>query len=267
MKQNMTLLRDLIRTDLTTMKGGKNSSMWLYGGFTLFMAVLGFLVSPLAGLYIPFLLSAFFVPMLFNNEIKYHSERLWCLLPIQRRDLVNARFILSIGLYLAFTLAFYLLMLLSMRLHLWSVMDPETPDIVSMTAERAGFTPLGFFNLCYFGTVAFGLILMAESLRKYFRDPASIRAVIGGAFGAMQKAKTTEYIFAAFIIGSIVLIALVITGILPVGPAFVLLLRLLLNLAQAADGFLLAAVFLTISGFHVAFSYVSTLIEYDNREL
>ena len=63
---------------------------------------------------------------------------------------------------------------------------------------------------------------------------------------------------------------LLVTGILPldaVTPAVLVVVQLLLQLANAADGFLLAVVFLTMAGFHSFYAYISTLIEYDQREL
>ena len=51
------------------------------------------------------------------------------------------------------------------------------------------------------------------------------------------------------------------------GMAAMVVLRLISQLARAANGYLLGAVFLTVTGFHTAYQYISTLIEYDQREL
>ena len=266
MNQNRELMRNILRTDLITMKGGKNGAIWLYLGFILFMIVMGFIVSPLAGLYIPFLMGAFYVPMLFNNEMKYHSERLWSLLPIQRKDLVNARFLLSIGLYLAANTVFYLLMLLSMRLQLWTLFgEGDVPDLITIVAERQGFSKISFFHLCFFAAFSFGLCCMASSLRKYFRNPEQFFSLM--QLGSFTKAAKGEYIALVLILGVIALAVLVITGILPLGAAVSVLIQLFVQLAGAADGFLLGAVVLTIGAFQTAYEYISTLIEYEKREL
>ena len=258
-------IRDIIRVDLVMMKGGKSSMKLCAILSVLLFGAMGFCVSPLAGLYLPFLLSAFFVPMLFHNEMKYHSEKLWSLLPIERSDLVNARYLLSFALYTAGCLAVYLLMLLAMALRLWRYMDMEY-DVVGMMAEKTGNTPLGLFNVCYFGVFACGLALMASSLRKYFRDSQAFSAMyIVGA--QMKKSNQKEILSAAVILSILAVWVLIAAGILPVGDFLLTLLALLMQLVQAADGFLLGAVCITVGVFQIAYAYVCTILEYDVKEL
>lgn len=265
MKINWQLMRDLIRTDCITMKGGRNNNILILAAFGGFMGIMGFCISPLAGLYVPFLLGGFFVPTLFNNEMKYHSGRLWCLLPIERKDLVNARFLLSTGLYAAVNLAFYLLMLLALRLRLWEHLDMGA-DIIGMMAKRMGFSRLGLFNLAYFSVISFGLVLMSGSLRRYFRDPEKFSAILQAAAG-LRKSSRKELLLGGLILGASLLWALIVTGILPLGPAAALLVQIFLQIAQAANGLLLGILFLSASVFHTVFQYISTQIEYDQREL
>ena len=97
MKQNYRKrILDLIHTDFITMSSGKNNMKIPVIIIVLLFGTLGFLFSPLLGLYMPLGFSGFFVPMLFQNEIKYHSEKMFALLPIHRKDLVRSRFIMSI---------------------------------------------------------------------------------------------------------------------------------------------------------------------------
>ena len=265
MKINWNLMRDIIRVDLITMRGGRNNTLLTLILFSGFMGLMGFIVSPLGGLYVPLLLGGFFVPLLFNNEMKYHSGKLWSLLPVERRDLVNARFLLSVGCFIAADLVFYLLMLLAQTIKLWKITSGVNVDIIEMTSQRLGYTELGFFNLCYFGVSAFALGIMASSLRKYFRDPDSFSNLLSGVM--LRKSSRTEVLWLLIIGGVFVFWLLVISGILPLGMAAQVVIRLISQLARAANGYLLGAVLLTVTGFHTAYQYISTLIEYDQREL
>ena len=103
---------DLIRTDFITMSGGKNNIKTAIILGALLFGGLGFLFSPLMGLYVPLGFSGFFVPMMFQNEMKYHSEKMFAILPVARKDLVRSRFLMSIVLYLAMALLFWHLKLL-----------------------------------------------------------------------------------------------------------------------------------------------------------
>ena len=94
-------IRDIIRTDLITMRGGKNNSRTMLIFVMLLFGALGFMFSTLIGLYVPIMVAGFFVPMLFQNEMKYHCEKMYALLPVPRKALVQSRFLLTVGLFLA----------------------------------------------------------------------------------------------------------------------------------------------------------------------
>lgn len=274
MKEQLTRLCDLIRVDLITMQGGKGSTRTAAIALILLMIGGGFCISPLAGLYVPFLLGAFFVPTLFQNEIKYHSEKLWALLPIERNDLVRSRFVLFFVIYTTSGLAVYLLMVLALKLRLWMVLFTDAEggamiDIVGLMAEKTGFSELGYFNVCYFGAFAFGMGIAASALRNYFRDPQKFNFNISTGM-YLQKTGKKDLIYFGIIMCILLSWVLIVTGILPldaVTPALLVIVELLMQLANAADGFLLGAVFLTMAGFHSLYAYISTLIEYDQREL
>jgi hypothetical protein len=144
-------------------------------------------------------------------------------------------------------------------------MTGDNWDIIAMMSQKMGYTELGFFNLCYFGASAFALGIMTSSLRKYFRDPDSFSNLLSGVM--LRKSSRTEVVWLLIIGGVFVFWLLVISGILPLGMAAMVVIRLISQLARAANGYLLGAVFLTVTGFHTAYQYISTLIEYDRREL
>ncbi|MBR1592609.1 MAG: ABC-2 transporter permease [Ruminococcus sp.] len=268
-KNYQTKILDLIRTDLITINGGKNNLKIVTILMALLFGGLGFLFSPLMGLYVPLVISTFFVPMLFQNEMKYHSEKMFAILPIERKDLVRSRFIMSIVLYLVCAAVFYLLMLISLKLKPYYMMygeDASNMDIIRLLAQNTdgSMTELGIFNLLYFLAFSFGFMLISGNLRKYFKDSKAFDATLSGG---LKKAKKRDYYYAFIVFAVITVIVLGITDVLPVRNAVVPFLQLFIQLAQIANGFLLGAVFVTVAVFSTIYKYICAMLEYDEKEL
>ena len=265
MKAYFKKLSDLIHNDIITMNGGKNNVRGIVVLISVMFGAMGFFVSPIAGVYCPFEFGCFFVPMIFQNEQKYHSEKMYSVLPIERKDLVRSRFILTVGIYTIMSALFYILMLISMKLGLYvKVMDNE--DIMDMMLRGLpGFSKLGFFNVIYFTSFTIGLMLSSSALRKYFSDGKSVIASVG--MTNMKKAGKGEIFMGVFIVLLIVLYALVISGIIPLGSVALLIIQVFLQLAQTADGFLLGAVVISLGVFSMIYKYICTLLEYEVKEL
>ena len=262
---------DLIRVDLITMNGGKNSMRTVFVLVFIFVGVMGFLFSPTFGLLCPLLTGSFFVTMMFQNELKYHSEKMFCVIPINRRDLVNARFLLTVGLYTAQFVIFYLLMLLSMKLKIYSIIFGDESaefDRIAYLASVSGnmFTELGLFNLFYFSAYSFGLMGSAGQLRKYFKNSEAFSGTL--TLGTKKdEVRRQELIAAMIVLGVMLAAVLVIADILPIIPILLPIFATLLQLAQAADGFLLSAVMVAVSVLTAVYKYVCTVVEYDEKEL
>lgn len=271
MKLNWTIIRNIMKADLLAMRGGKKNGYVIpLVLFMVFILAAGFFISPIASLYLPFILGGFFVPAMFQNEMKYHSEKLWSILPIRRRDLLNARFLLAYGLFLGTSLLIYLLMLLSVRLELWLLLMDESDggmtDILTMTANNLGMTKMGFFNLIYFGACTAGIVFMGNSLRNYFKDPTAMSAELSLS-GKNKKAMKKEIRLGAVILGLLLLGVLSVTGIIPLIPMLMPLVIVLQQLTQAADGLILGIFLLTIGVLRTVVEYIRADIDYDNREL
>ena len=262
---------DIIKVDLITMNGGKNNMRMIFVGFFIFFAVMGFLFSSMFGILFPLTMGSFFVPMLFQHELKYHSEKIYSVLPIKRRDLVNARFLLAIGLYTALFLVFYLLMFLSMNIKLNNLIFGEEAaiefDRIAYFALLSGgmFTELGLFNLFYSFGYAFGLIVTVGQLRKYFKSSEGFSGTL--TFGASKEVRRQEFIAAMIVLGVLLIAVLAIADILPIIPFLLPILATLLQLAQVADGFMLSVVMIVIAVFTAIYKYVCTVVEYDEKEL
>lgn len=260
---------DIIKVDLVTMNGGKNSMRTILLLMLIFFGTVGFLM-PLDGVVCPLMTGAFFVPMMFQNEQKYHSEKLYGLLPINRRDLVNARFLLAIGVNTATFVFFYLLMLLAQHLKLMYLIleeDAELFDTIAFLAKMSGngFTEYGLFNLLYFTAYAFGLITCTSSLRKAFKNSEAFSGTL--TFGTNKEVRRQELTAAAIVFGVMLIAVLAIADILPIIPLLLPILAALLQLAQAADGVLLSAVMVAAAAFTVIYKYICTVLEYDDKDL
>lgn len=256
---------DLIRADLIAMNGGKNNMRADMALLVLFFGGLGFGISPIMGLSVPFLVGVSFVPMLFQNELKYHSERTYALLPIERKDLVRSRFLMFVGLYVMVSLFFYLLMLLSMKLKLYHLILGEKEDILKLLAQGIGsMTELDLFNLLYFGAFSLGLMFLSGSLRKYFRNSNAYDTTLAGRVHKLEK---KELAYLLLISGAILLGMLIVSGVLPIGDAAAVTFLFVESLAAAANGFLLGAVLLVMAVFSVWHKYVCAVLEYDEKEL
>lgn len=261
----MRRILDLIRVDVITINGGKNNIKTLLILLFVVFGVLGIVFSPIIGLYCPLVVGGFFVSMLFQGEQKFHIDKLWGLLPIRRRDLVTARYTLSVTAYSALFLITYIVMLISEKLKIFYLIFGEEAgelDIIALIVEYSGggFTELGLFNLLYFGAFAFGLIFMTGSLRKHFKDSKTVDLSI-------KKATKNEYVLLALCVVGIFLLILIISGVIPVGSVLSVAARLFAEVAAAANGFLLGAVLVTIAVFSTVYKYICTVLEYDEKEL
>ena len=251
-------LTDLIRTDLITMSGGKNNMKMIAIMSVLFFGAMELLFSPIFAVYIPCIMGGFFVPMLFHNEIKYHSDKMFCLMPIARRDLVRSRFILSAGLYVISGIVFYLIMLISMKLKIYRSFFDEEIDIIARVIKNTG--GIGFINMLYSAAFSYGLICMAGTLRKYFRNSEVFSL-------ALRKANKQDIKAALFVFGIIIFWFLIMSGYLPLGPAVAVFIQLFRQLAESADGILFSAVVIMIAVMTAVYKYICTILEYDEKDL
>lgn len=261
----MKRILDLIRVDIITMNGGKNNTRMILILLLVIFGTFGFVFSPIVGIFCPLVVAGFFVQMIFSSEQKHHSGKLWGLLPIRRRDLVNARFAFSITAFTALFIVFYFLMLLAQNLKLsYLIIDngAEELDIIALIVRQSGgaFTELGLFNLLYFSVFAVGLVMITKNLRAYFKNSKA-------EDGTLKKASKKEYVYLLLVAAVGLLWALIISDVIKLGPLLMVFAQLLLQLAAAANGFLLAAAMVAIGVFSAIYKYVCTVLEYDEKEL
>lgn len=254
---------NIIHADFITMNGGKGTMKTLFITVLLFCGLMGFMISPLTGIYIPLMTGAFIVPMIFQNESKYHSADMFSLLPVNRRDLVRSRFILCTGIYIISCIIFYFLMFLSIKFKFYNMISGSI-DILELIARNtgAGFSGFKIFNIIYFIAFSIGLFAISMGLRKYFRDSKKITEQL-----SIKKSGKKEYFILIFIFAVIVLLVLVVSGIIPINAALSVIFMLVINMAGALDGLLLCIVLFTIAVMSTIYKYICTILEYDEKEL
>lgn len=266
-KLRFDVIRNIMHMDLITMNGGKNNLRTMAILVFVVFGGLGMIVN-LMGLYIPILSGGLLVGMLFHNESKYHSDKLNCLLPFSRKELVTARFVLTTGLYIAVGGLFYLLMLVSIKLDFTGRLMPPEADLLSLFAERTDgvMTKLGVFNLMYLSAFSVGLIANGSQLKKYFKSSENFAAALGLSM-KNSKLEKRDLGYALILVGFAVLWALTASEIIPIAPVISLIMQVLAQLVMAANGLMLSAVVLTWGCFSTAYSYICSTLEYEDREL
>ncbi|SEK89160.1 ABC-2 family transporter protein [Ruminococcus sp. YRD2003] len=249
MKNESKRLFSLIRADIIMMNGGKNSLKLIVLIMCLTFGALT-CIAPFMAILVPPLMSFFFVPMLFGNEMKYHSEKMNSVLPVCRKDVVDSRFLLTISLYTGISLLFYVIMVLA-------VVNQQHQGIILF---------LSSFNAPYAAAFAAGAVVISGKLRRYFSGGGKMS--ITSKTGGIRKAGMKEYIRALVISGVLIfLFLLVFADLLPSVPALGFIVDLVRVLGSAADGIMLMAAVLTLAALTVAYRYVCSVCEYEDKEL
>ena len=257
----MEKIRNIIHADLITMKGGEKGFI-LASVFAVHLIV--FLVTPLygcLGMAIPMLI---ITSTLFKNEMKYHSQKMYSVFPVKRTELVNTRFLFSTLIYLISGIITYILMLISYRVKLYSVLMGENFDIIKCISDSSGgmLSEISLFNLVYFSGFSFGLGFLGLMIRSYFKNPESAGSSI--SIRTPDK-KEIRMVLLAFVL--IIFVILLATGVIPAGAIITVISAIFLNLASAADGVIAGVVFSVVGLLMFFYNYICTILEYGDREL
>ena len=262
---NKKIIADIIRTDMTNMNGTKNNfkSAIL---ISVILTMLGaFFFSPVTVAYIPLLMGTFLTPMVFQTEMKNHSEKMFCLLPIERKQLVQARFLMVFLYHLALSLSMYLLAILSMHLKLYTKLV-ENFDVIALIVEKSegSFTEFQFLNLVFWIFFAISLMLLGNTMHRYFMNSERFLLALN-----MKKFKYTkkEIFQLVLIFAGVIFLWFFVSGSIPLNAAGSVIVQLLIQLAEAGNGFLLSTVLVVIALFEMVYQYIATVIEYDEKDL
>ncbi len=256
----MKIILDLIKADLMIINGAKNSMKSLFLLIIVFAVGGGIFFSPLVMLLMMFMIAAMFVPMVFQMQSQNHCENMFSLLPIERKDLVRARFLFMIMLYTALSVMMYLVMLLSIRLNIFEAVHDVDYDAL-LQEWGIGFSFAEICNLAFLAVFAIGMGLMTFQLRQYFRNTEQF------ADDALNRFTVKQVIFLILFFVLCIIGVLTAFGEIVMNAAVSLVIQLLLQLITAADGVLLIAVLFVIAGFEAVYQYICTVLEYDAKDL
>ena len=271
---NKKRITDLIKTDLLTMSGGKNKNTTLYAfimmGFIFLLG--GFIISPMAGAIVPTIIGAVIVSEITANERKSHCEKMFSVLPVGRKELVQSRFVFVTAVTVALCVAVYLLMLLSLKLKLYVIISDNT-DFLGLMSEMTGgvLTELGGLNIIYSLGTAAGLACAGSTLRSYFKNGDRLGETddpLGDIYGGKKRRLSAgEKALLILCYAVIIVFFLAISGMVQILAPVSLIIALFMKLAQAANGALLSAVFLTQGAFSLVYAYVCSVIEYEDKDI
>ena len=266
-------MKDLIQTDRLTMKGGSgDQSVMMFGLLLALLIAGGLFVSPLVGCLASLISGIIACTEITNNEMKYQSSRMFCVLPISRRELVRSRFVFAVGITLVINIFIYLLMLLSLKLRLYDILLDDTGEILDMICEKTGGTMSRFSLLNLFSSAALALSLSVTGsfLRNYFKNSEKMAENMDLGYAknmsAKEKLTSVSVIIVTFAAAAVFVYGF-FTGEISFGAAIALVLSLVMQLAQAADGAILCAVFLTVGVFKLVYHYICAVIEYEDRDI
>ena len=203
---NKKRIADLIRADIIMMNGGKNRLKSTMIIFFIFSIAVGFFINSAAGMiYAPIIMGVLFVPMIFANEQKYHSEKMYAMIPVDRKEVVRSRFILTIGLYTIVCLIIYTLMLIAMKAALYKKIlggfDAAELYLDKInSAFGAHLNLFGLNNLLFWVSFSMGLSISAGTLRKYFKNGKSISTKIEGR--SLREYQKRDFVIFFAVLGS-----------------------------------------------------------------
>ena len=250
---------DLMRIDLMIMNGEKNNLRSLMIFVFVFSIAGEIFISPLFGLTGILLIGGMSVPMVFVSHSKYHSEKMFGLLPIERKDLVTARFIMFAALYLAVSAVMYVFMEVSLAVNIY---PPDLEKLVAGIGMDFGSICRALFSVCF----AIGTVAAVTSIKGYFTDPTAFEALTGVGMTA-KKMKPKQLIAFAVIIIAFIAFMLFTSGAVPVTAGLAVVLQLFIQLFTVADGILFSVVMTALAAFSAIYNYVCTILVYEDKDI
>lgn len=255
---------DLMRIDLLTMNGDKNSMRSML--ILLFIGSIAgeIFISPIFGFIGMLMVGSMIVVTWYQSQSKYHAAKLFGLLPVSRKDIVTARFMLFIGLFIAMSIVMYAFMELSLVLGIHKEITGDLQAVLEKMGADIGFDSacrLGFFVFFYFG-----LLTVASSLKGYFTNPTAFETAAGlGTSVSKMNAKGALKFIVVLIV--VIAVSLFFSGILYLGTAGAVIMQLFVQLFTAGGGLMFGLVMITLAGFSAYYNYICTVIAYEDAEI
>lgn len=257
-------IKKLIRLDLIALSGRQKRMIPVMILLLLIGAAGAILIEPAIMLICMMIVSGMFPGLLFRTEESAHSSRVFTILPVARKEVVSARFLLLTSLLLTVSVISFAVMMLSCRLHIFltsgfyeEIISVLMPDLAKSLNLRGFYQ--GLFSLVFM----FCMGRQAKALRKYFRE------------GDTAAAEGTLRRIGKKILLPVAVIMLFELAILLIGmPAFKFIMSVLSGLwsifmamMKLGNGLVMWLIGVS-AGFGLAvYHYTAAALEYDDKEL
>lgn len=251
----MKTIIDLMRVDIIALRGKKGGTFRTMVILLVMCALSGILFMPIFWAVYVFAAAALIVPMIINQEIKSEYEKTFCILPVDRKSIVFARFLLTMTLFSGISIVLYAFMKISLAAGLSQQTIDELFEIMGISASISEF-----HNVIFSVAFMIGIMVMAGKLRNYFKNGAVSRKN-----SLLRNVLKGILIYIVFMIAATLIIYA--SSVPFIQTAFSLIFTILSALSQPADGALLCLT-LMIAGYGMAvYQAVCAVLEYDEREL
>lgn len=264
----MKTILDIMRVDLITANGKKHSFTRFLIMSAVIAVLIGLLLSPLMQFVLLLVFAGMIVSSLYQAATKSDAEQIFSILPVGRKQIVLARFLLAAGLFSAMSLLCAVVTLISTKLKLyvsiWGVDLGEVLDVLRDVTEIKN-SEAGMYLMVLCAAFWIGMMILPRSVRRYLKSSGRIadgKRMFGGA----------KKFF--LIVGMVDGIAVLITVLWNLGARSALLgtllrlfMQLLIAMGQVGDGKMLCLLMIAAGIGAAVYQYICTVLEYDEKEL
>lgn len=264
----MKTLLDIMRVDFITANGKKNSFTRFLILSAVISAVSGILLSPMVHIIVLLVFAGMTVSALYQAAEKSNAEKMFTVLPVRRVQIVQARFLMTAGIFTAMCLLCAVTVPIAVATKLYvSIWDIDIAEVLRLVGNVTGknVSETSFFLITLCTVFWIGMLILPRSMRKYLRTSGKIE-------DGKKMFRTAKKV----LIGIAIFygIGIVITGITQLsrlsamfGTIMMLVMELISALSQAGGGVLVCLLLITMGIGAAVYQYVCASIEFDEKEL
>lgn len=257
-----------MRVDLITANGKKNSFTRFLIMTAVIVVISGVLLSTLMQFVILLVFSAMTVSSLYQAAAKSDAERMFSVLPVSRKQIVLARFLLAAGLFTAMTLLSVIVMLISVQLKLYvSIVGFDVSELLGLISNVSSFklAEQTLFLILICTAFWLGMAILSRKMRSYLRTGGKI----DDGKKLFRTAKKVLTVIGIFFCIEVVMASAIGLGMQSAlfGTLLRLLMQCLMALMQVGNGILLCLILIAAGICAAVYQYISAELEYDEKEL
>lgn len=256
--ERIKIVLNLMRTDTVSLLGSGRKLAVIIAASIVLSVLAGSFVIPLY----PFILletAILITSDIVNHEAQSGSGKLTSVLPTDRQSVVYARFTLGTLAVTGFGALLFILMQISMKLRLYAaIADLDFDELFELMNIPVSVDSI--FNVLFgFGFLA-SLVIMSLMLKKNFRH--------GSANRKNTLIKTVLWVIALyFAFGLVFGVITMLTTVPFLQTAFSLIFGVISSLMKPLNGAVMLALLVAAGLGHTVYMAVSSMIEYEKREL